>query len=76
MLESESESLIGWYWGAKPQNMMQVYYNLLCDTAYELGMSIMEIESQFPHLKHLFEWEKQTYADSVNRREAEAEDLQ
>jgi hypothetical protein len=71
ILINEPIAMLGWWQGAEPKNQVQMVYGMMAETAFELGMSIMEIESQFPHLKFLFEWEKETFTESVNRREAE-----
>jgi hypothetical protein len=69
VLTNERESLKGWYWGAKPKNMVQHIYSLLCSTAYELSLSIQEIESHYPDLACAFALERQLHAASVEAEE-------
>jgi hypothetical protein len=57
----KSQSLIGWYHGVKPTNMVQFLYSLLSETALQLSWSILEVESRYPNLKFEFDLERETY---------------
>jgi hypothetical protein len=61
VLENESQSLIGWYQGVEPNNMVQFLYNLMAETALELSWSIQQIESYHPHLQAQFDLERAAY---------------
>jgi len=59
--ESDSDLLVGWHYGAQPQNMMQRLYNLLFETSLELTSSIMAVEALYPALKAEFDLERAAY---------------
>ena len=60
--EHEYESLAGWYLGKQPANKVQLLYNLVSETALELSVSIMEVESRYPEDKWMFDRERADYA--------------
>ena len=60
--EHESPYLVGWYHGCTPANTVQLFYNLLSETALELAVSILEVESQYPEEKAMFDRERADYA--------------
>ena len=66
ILENESQSLIGWYHGKAPSNMVQFFYNMLSATVLELSKSILKIEEQHHALASFFRSERAQYASSLN----------
>jgi hypothetical protein len=59
--QEDDGSLEGWYFGAETRNLTQATYGLLVETALELSLSILEIESHYPAATDVFQAEREAY---------------
>jgi hypothetical protein len=74
----ESASLENWYVWQEPRNRVQLLFAFLEKVMQSLATSILEVETQYPEMQHIFDAERELYRRCHEQwqREDEAETIQ